>query len=406
MKNISIGIVSFVYGTNYGCILQRHALQTILRHRFNGVESLAFPIPYMGKKSSDSRCNHFFSSRFPTTLKKVTMFIPRRLFYFYFEKPQIKQRENKFAEFERRFLVNTRRLNFYDDVQKEGERFDVLVAGSDQIWNTTWYGGEVFFQYYMLDFVPCEKKISYAASIGLSQIPDEYVPKFQRYLSDFTWLSVRENEGAKELERILNRPVDVVLDPTMLLSLEEWDVISNRYPTNEIQESPYILCYALGNQESVVRKARQIQKYRDVPILYLCTTMREYMSLKLKHSKVKPILNAGPGEFVSLFKNAAYVVTDSFHGSVFSILYHKPFFTMMRDKADPTKSMNSRMTTLFSTFHLESRLFSPEDKTPLTSESFEIDYEAVDKILQERREFSINKLREAIENVVNKKADA
>ncbi len=88
MNNTQIGIVTYIHGSNYGCVLQRYALQTTFRHNFTNVESLAFPLSYSGKKSSDGKFNRFFSSGFSTTLKKVVMFIPRRLFYVCFEKPQ------------------------------------------------------------------------------------------------------------------------------------------------------------------------------------------------------------------------------------------------------------------------------------------------------------------------------
>jgi len=404
MRPILAGIVTFISGVNYGCVLQRYALQTTLQSFGADVECMNFdPFDGSNKESADNRVNLIpsFNQARRLLVRKI-----RRILHYVFERKLRIEKANIFSEFEKRFLKNTKRLDVYDDVEKEGERFDVLVAGSDQIWNAKWYHSEMFFKFYMLDFVPSQKRISYAASMGVSKIPEIYAPKFQQYLTDFSWRSVRENEGAKELERILNRSVDVVLDPTMLLSLEEWNFLADQYYASKLQKSPYILCYSLGNQENVVKKALQIRKYHKLPILCLCKNVQEKLSLKIRSPYVKPIMKAGPGEFVSLFKNSAYVVTDSFHGSVFSILYHKPFFTMMRDKKDPTKSMNSRMSTLFSTFHLESRLFSPEDKSTLTPESFEIDYEAVDKILQERREFSVNKLRKAIENVVKQEADA
>ncbi len=402
-SSIKAGIVTLTVSDNYGGILQRYALQRTLQNLGVDVECLIFSPPHTQKRSIKDRLERLFSiERLRRDLRKTRS----NVFYRRLEKKYKKQRTAVFEDFAHRFLTSTKRLQTYEEVIKEGECFDVLIAGSDQIWNSDWYRGETFYKFYMLDFVQREKKISYAASLGLSQLPEEVVPKYRKYLSDFSWISVRENEGARILEGILNRPIDVVLDPTMLVPLEEWDALTSRVLTNEIRKFPYVLCYSLDNQKEIVRKARQIQKFREIPILYACATASEYESLKRKSDGITPIPNVAPDEFVLLFQNADCVVTDSFHGSVFSILFHKPFFTMMRDKRVPTKSMNSRMTTLFSTFRLESRLFSPEDKSPLTPKSFEIGYETVDKILQERRKYSLRKLQEALENVVKRNANA
>ncbi len=402
MNTAKIGIVTFVSGTNFGCYLQRYALQTFLKQNCYVVKFVNH-IPSV-RNQDKSEYNGFLS-------KLSFLFILNKLINYFkllvnkiIDRKKIK--DNSFKEFTRGYLINTDKISKYSDVRLLLNQFDVFIAGSDQIWNPNFMRVEAYSKYYMLDFVPKGKKISYAASLGISQIRDKFATSFSRCLSDFTWLSVRENEGARELERVLDRPVDVVLDPTMLLTTDEWDKIADAAKQHKFLSKPYILCYSLGNKKSTIRKAKQIQKREKLPIVYLCESAYDRLTTKTRFPSVTPVLDAGPCEFVAMFKKASYIVTDSFHGSVFSILYHKPFFTMMRDNKDATKSMNSRMTTLFSTFHLESRLFSPEDKTPLTPESFQIDYDAVDKILQERREFSINKLNAAIQKVLDENANA
>jgi len=409
VKNFKFGIVTYTSSFNYGCYLQRYALQAFLAKQGFESEFLLYNPPVVPistlKQIKKSLKTRQFKSLFGKLFAKLEKKIAKSLNATF---DRGRKRNVAFYRFSDSFLKCSDRLSSYEVVCDQNKNYDLFIAGSDQIWNPNNRpsADDVFFRYYMLNFAEQGEKISYAASLGASQIPDAYVPAFQKYLSDFDWISVREFDGSKELERILERNVDVVLDPVALLDVQDWKKVIDSSKQTSFQTGSYILCYSLKNKREILRKAKQIKKSVDLPLVYLCESAYDQLGIKIEFPNVKTILDAGPSEFVSLLQNAAYVVTDSFHASMFAILFHKTFFTMMRDNEDATKSMNSRMATLFSTFRLESRLFSPKDKSPLTPESFVVDYEAVDKILQERREYSINKLREAIENVVDRNANS
>ncbi len=129
----------------------------------------------------------------------------------------------------------------------------------------------------------------------------------------------------------------------------------------------------------------------------ICYSLPDALRLKKICPECRPVLNAGPAEFVSLIRSAAAVVTDSFHGTVFSILYRRPFRTMMRDRREGASSMNSRVRTLLETFHLQDRLFGPEAFSGGPAEEAD---DAADEILRRYREESLNKLKDGLRKVL------
>ncbi|MGI5831819.1 MAG: polysaccharide pyruvyl transferase family protein [Thermoguttaceae bacterium] len=372
-----------MHGQNYGCDLQRYAMQQVLK-RF-GLRALL--IDYVPQKEGAPRVSavrRFVARLRPVPLAKMCLSF-------------LDQRRDFFRRFERTFLEATEPFGDYSAMERGTARFDCCVAGSDQIWNPSLCRGETNCRFFMLDFVPAGKKISYAPSLGVSEVEPDFADRLKRYLSSFDWLSVREREGAEILRFLLGREVDVVLDPTMLLTAADWDRVGNtarRYP---FQKKEYLLCYSLGNTDQVLKAARRLNALYRARIAVFCYSPLDFLRLKYKCPESLPILNAGPAEFVDLIRSAVCVVTDSFHGSIFSILYHRPFWTMMRDRRTGAFSMNSRIKTLFETFHLEERLFDPNDFTP---EVREIDHAAVEEILLRQRASSFNRLEGGLRKVL------
>lgn len=378
------GIVTFMHGNNFGCDLQRYAMQRVLAKL--GLHALLIDyVPYEAGP---------FRSRF---LKRLRLFLrPQTLAKAPFS--FLDRRKAYFRRFERDFLEATPRLHTAGQLERAAAGFDCAVAGSDQIWNPTLCRTEAAAHFFMLGFMPPEKRISYAPSLGVSEVEPPFDGVLKRRLADFVWISVREEEGAAVLRRLLDAPVDVVLDPTMLLTAAEWNALgvsARRYP---FQNEPYILCYALGNLDAVIGMARQIRQRRPARIVIFCFSLRDGIRLKRKCPESVPVLNAGPAEFVSLIGSAAYVITDSYHGSIFSILYHRPFRTMMRDRSAGVSSMNSRMKTLFETFSLEERLFG--EKGPALPCETAIDGGRIEEILSQRRAESMEKLKSGLRKVL------
>lgn len=382
-----IGIVTFTFGFNYGCHLQRYALQAVCERFGYRAQALLLSLDDLTLPDDPMRRLERRFKRFKKNCREGKYAAPywSKLF--------------AFRRFERQFLHTTKRFPFYKSVERRAEAmgFSAYIAGSDQVWNPLGMCAPHSYDYYMLGFAPSSKKIAYAPSLAVSKLSDEYVEKFRRYLSDFRFLSAREKEGAAELTRVLGRPVQCVLDPTLLLTVDDWDKVAAEARAQI--PSDYILCYSLGNPVEVFNRALEIQKTLDRPIV----CFEEFPQFKelTKNNNAKTILarNVGPCEFVKYVKNASCVVTDSYHGSIFSLLYHRPFFTMMRDSATQERSMNSRMTTLFSTFGLESRLFDPNAPLPAPLEGLDLDYDEVDRRLYENQIHSLNYLHNALSEV-------
>ncbi|MBQ9813160.1 MAG: polysaccharide pyruvyl transferase family protein [Thermoguttaceae bacterium] len=389
--NHSIGIVTFTFGTNYGCHLQRYALQTVC-------ERLGFRPRAILVSEDALRQNKL--KRAEHRVKRFLKFVCPIQFYDSFFDAQ-NRRQKAFHDFERAFLRTTKKFHSYASIKANASfGFDAWIAGSDQIWNPFFTKNPTFYDFFMLDFAPNEKKVAYAPSIGVSRIADKYVERFRR-LSSFRFLSTREFEGSRELERILGREVPTVVDPTLLLTSKDWDVVAIR--ARPLETSRYILCYSLGNLEPVLRRAKAVQKTLHCEIVFLEEDIKTTRAIKkIGGADVIVAKNAGPCEFVNYVKHAECVVTDSYHGTIFSIVYRRPFFTMKRDIENAEKSMNSRIFTLFSMLQLENRLFDPSNEQTIAEADLYVDYDNVKKLLQERVEFSLNYLKNALYTTAGK----
>lgn len=222
--------------------------------------------------------------------------------------------------------------------------YSVYVVGSDQVWNPYYLQDT-----YLLDFVPKGyRKISYSSSIGVSCIPKKFHKKYKKYLNDFSWISMREQQGAKCLGEVLSRNIDVVLDPTFLLTQEEWNDFAKDYREETKLPQKYLLCYFVGNKINYWKQVKEISRKLNMPIVIL--PMNEW---DFSCDNAIILKNAGPKEFVHLVKDASYICTDSFHMCAFSINYNKQFSVFKRFASDDIGSQNSRIDNLLETFKID-----------------------------------------------------
>ena len=263
---------------------------------------------------------------------------------------------------------------FSDNIRSN---FDALIVGSDQVWNTTF------------DFVsvnsflpfPHPNKIAFSASFGVDSIP--YDQKIVDCLKDFKALSVREEAGAKIIKELTGREATVLVDPTMLLTVDEWRKVEKKpsgIKESKKTEKPkegYILTYFLSPKcEEAKKRLEEIKGNRKV---YELLNPEDAVAGK-----------AGPSEFLWLFDHADLIITDSFHACVFSFLFDKPF--IVYDRTDDVVCMNSRLETLLSKFHLERKYAN----SGLQNDIWEHDYEEGYKQLELEREKAMNFLKEAL----------
>lgn len=222
-------------------------------------------------------------------------------------------------------------------------QFDLLICGSDQIWNPNWY-----HPYYYADFAEIQsRKISYAPSIGVHVIPENIEERMRESLKKFETISVREERAAELLQRIIGYHPKKVVDPTMLLSKNEWE---NLIFLHEKKVKPYVLCYFLSDNRNHWLAARKFAKERDLDLAVIPQGGFSFFQKAEIHA------DTGVREFLELIKNSQCVLTDSFHGTVFSILFEKEFYIFERFKQDQCVSQNDRVIELVKQFDVQNHL--------------------------------------------------
>lgn len=240
------------------------------------------------------------------------------------------------------------------------EKYDYFVAGSDQIWNPT-YSHTSCINF--LTFAPQHKRIAFAPSIGLSVLPEYVKPLYKKWISMIPNLSVREEKGAEIIKELTGRDAVVLADPTLCVSKKIWEMVETkpRFDTSK----PYIFTYFLGNETNKYRTF--IEKYAK---------KNNYRIINLFDLREPEYYSVNPGEFIYLINNAKMVFTDSFHGTVFSLIMHTPFVVFDRIE-NGGKGMSSRIDTLLKTFSMNERHFNILDKKKIDT----IDFSNVDSII-------------------------
>ena len=253
--------------------------------------------------------------------------------------------------------------------------FDYFIVGSDQVWNPNFSATEDFF----LTFAPPEKRISYAASISAPSIPEKLRQRFADNIMEMHAVSLREQEGAELVEQLIGRKPAVHIDPTMLLSAEHWSALGRK--PYWLKVNSYILTYFLGAKPVVIDRIA-----KDAGL--------EIINLLDQHSF--DIYSTGVDEFIWLIEHASLVYTDSFHGTVFSILFRRPFVVCDRVGDGVESAMSSRIDTLLEMFHLSSRR-ARFDNGYRIFDPFHIDYSAdINEIMLYERNRSNDYFRRAM----------
>lgn len=244
------------------------------------------------------------------------------------------RKSKKLERFRRSFLHLTKRYKSLDELRAEiWDNYDVFIVGSDQVWNTRFsYGDSV----YLLSFVPSGKpKISISSSFALKKLPDEYIDKFKHYLSTFKAISVRESYGKEIIEHQLGVPlnVQVLLDPTLMLSKSEWlaAIPRSKFKKKENYILLYMLDYAFKPQPYIFEVAEYFQKQLGYKIYVLDGEISHDYKSVLKY---KNIINSSIPDFIDYFNNADIVLTSSFHGTAFALNFGRPLISIIPDNGD------------------------------------------------------------------------
>ena len=388
-----IGIITHYYdSTNYGGNLQAYALCVFLSEQGYVAEQICFPL---FERSSKDR----FISKSGKEICQSVARKAKRLLLLLFKRKCLKTESVKyqkyyqlkkkaFDNFNLNLIPHSKKLYSNDTIDETIDIYDAFITGSDQVWNFLWYN-PIFF----LAFVPESKqKISYAASMAMDSLTKKQANLVKKHLEAYKAISVREKESIAMLQDISPVEVKLVLDPTLLLTKEDW----NKVCADRLIEEDYVFCYFLGSNPKERETAEEFAKKRGLklvaipPIDILSKTQDEsFGDLQM--------IDASPEQFLSLIKHAKYVFTDSFHAVVFSNIYQKQYFVFNRSaKAE----MSSRITDITELFHQEDRFCAGKERESLTYvESLsDIDYTKENKDFEKLKRESIEFLEKNLKD--------
>lgn len=380
-----IALLSFVNNLNYGGSLQEYALESAVKK-------------YGGQNISCEYLNYhrnFYKDAVIWLLRKILYRIIgrddtpswtiREFLQIVFAQRRAAPSDSA-KEFEKFWLLTdfSRRLGRKELRRIEGA-YDLFLAGSDQVWNCGRLNLDTTF---LLDFVKCQnKKGSYASSVGMKKIPKKYRKQYLKYWSKIKYLSCRESEGAGLIQKLTGRKAEWVLDPVFLLEQEEWEKAAD---LSAVYEEPYVLLYMLDQSAGLVRLAKKLAQ--------------------LKHRKLVKIYGdieknnaVGPKQWLGYFLWAEYIVTNSFHGTAFSIHFHKNFYVEITPQAFFTES-SSRITDLLRELDLQDRVIgnAEEYAKKMQIETItDVLYEHADKKIAAMKQRSVKYLKNMLESCVD-----
>lgn len=364
---MKVSIITILDNTNYGTYLQALATGLKIQNLGYEVEIIRYTRPCMTPKGKSK------------AILEDRGFL--RWFYRCVLKSSKKTYELKYKDYEflKMYLPVTKEYIGFDELKANPPQADIYITGSDQVWNS-FYNRGIDKSFY-LDFAPNEaKRISYAASIGMAEFPENEITETRALLSKYDYITVREI-AAKEMLAQMEISSEVVLDPTLLLDKFEWEALANRFPFEE--KEPYLLTYSVeyGNEDSYIKLyAQQIAAKQGLKIYHIT-----YGGCPYDNYYDKVFTYATPDQFLNLMLHASFVVVSSFHGTAFSINFNKPFITVS------PKKFNSRVMSLLQITGLESRMVTNGNRN--VDDFCEIDYMPVCEKLKFERQKSIELLK-------------
>lgn len=385
-----VGIVSCYFKHNYGSMLQAYATQKILDDM--GIENETINIDENidfanGKKKyyMEQIFNfQFIKSKFGMIKLKLDKKINKEL------GKNIAIRDKKYEEFKEKYFKLTEPFKTYSELTENTKKnYSAVLVGSDQLWLPV----NVVADYYTLNFVPDEiKKISYSTSFGVSSIPEKYKEEYRKFLNRIDYLSTREVAGQSLIKELTGKEAKLVCDPTLLFNKDEWMVIQQK---ERIIKDKYILCYFLGKNIEHRKFAERLKAKTGYKIISL-NHADEYVKYSDKFADETPY-DVGPAEFLNMVRNAEYVCTDSFHGTIFSLINNVKFFTFRRYNNKSKVSTNSRIDSLLGIVNLKDRLIIGNENID-EQISKKIDFNDVNIKLEEFRNNSKEFLEKAIKS--------
>lgn len=365
MKNTAI--ITLYDDSNFGNKIQNYAVQTYFQSMGICVTTV---IDALGAKPERICCNPI------KIIKRVAHFV---LQHIGLDKNRIKKKKllNKrrlyIKGFSDEYLTTTSFINYRHLPCDFAKQFDYFITGSDQVWHC-WRNDRYELEYFLLMFADPSQRITIAPSFGFDEFPKKYLSIYKRGLEGFEYLSVREERGAELIKALTGKDATVLLDPTMLIDISEWLKILRK--PSQYTDDGYIFVYMLDGFKGEVKEMTcKLANEIGLKVIDIMDIDSDYY------------IHTRPDEFLYWIHNARLVVTDSFHASVFSILFNRPF--VVTERSD-FKGMNSRLDTLFNKFGITGRYFEMlKDGFDSSGESrnrlFRVDYSDVPTVLKFER---------------------
>lgn len=347
---------------NYGAMLQAYALQTALSRLGHKVVIINY-----GHHPDPPR---IFSG------KRGLVAIPHAIFYL-LQRGKRLRKYRRFIDFQDRFMQLTRHYPDLASLEADSPTQDVLVCGSDQIWNPDL---EFHHEYFLNFGDDSARRVAYAPSFGVAEMPSESNELFARLSARIDSLSCRESSGVKIIEEVTGRNATHVCDPTLLIDPDHWLSISAK---PEGLPPRYILVYALVNSAPINEAVARIAKALSLPVVCIQIGVRNP-----SYPAATIFRDAGPLEFLGLIANSDFVITNSYHGTLFSVLFRKRFY------CPKFGSRNERMRDLLSVIGMIDCQDLEHTMSTLPSQ---IDYDSVTSRLSEHIGSSMGFLKNAIE---------
>lgn len=320
-KKKSIGIITMHRPISFGSSLQAYALQRKIQDLGCDCEIIDYQYP---NKLHKTKRNLF---------KVALVIVAHYVMNLFMGMPCLFERR-RFNSFRKNYLILSKYYKDSDALVDNPPKYNIYCTGSDQVWNTNFTKRDTSF---ILSFVKDKKKISYASSFAVDYVVDECIPDFKYYLSQYDAISVREKSGIGLVENLTGKRASLVCDPTLLLTKEEWFPLAeqSRIKIKKPYILVFILTYSYNPYPEVNHIIDAVQQKLGLHTVVLSGNKYDYLR---KNTTV--IKNAGPLEFLYLFKNASFIITSSFHGVAFSANFEKPFMAVVNKNGKDSRLMS------------------------------------------------------------------
>lgn len=357
---MKIGIVTFHNVYNYGGMLQAYALCQFINQKYSN----CYCIDYQQEALTRKYRHQLWDPEKPSVQNVkhfITYYILRRNY----------KKEQKFNAFLKHYIPLTSAVHHIGEFRAVSASFDILVSGSDQLWNPQFTGGQLD-PVYFLDTNHSPRKFAYASSAGARDFNALELEQLKQYLDSYQAVAVREEYLRQQLNPI-KQDVQVVLDPTLLLSKNDW--LSIREPVSGLPQE-FILLYTFDNDSKTIAIAHRIARELSLPIVSL-------FKVKTKLPIQYTLADLGPAEFLDVLDKCRFVVSNSFHGTAFAINFQKDFYSVYKP-SNPHRVLN-----LVKKLSLENRVINSIQDLPQVSK-WGIDYSIPMAALEKERTLADN----------------